>query len=143
MKPFHEFIWTIRDTARELHRIEEQLKETRQIAYSLRGVSYDGVGGGGQKKANVWLFTRVIQLEEYYVEKRTQMYQQQLELEQFCDTLEPLDRDVLKAYYVDRLTQEKAAERLGYSTRRYQSLQGEAYERAKQKYERAISGGPV
>lgn len=143
MKPFHEFIWTIRDTARELHRIEEQLEETRQMAYTLRGVSYDGVGGGGQKKANDGMITRVIQLEEYYVEKRAQMYQQQLELERFCDTLDPLDRDVLKAYYIDRLTQEKAAERLGYSTRRYQSLQGEAYERAKQKYEETVSGGSV
>lgn len=136
MKPFHEFIWTVRDTARELKRMNEQIEEMRQMAYSLRGVCYDGVAiTGGVKKSNDGLITAVLELEEYCKRKKEDIYRQRLELEIFLDKLKPLDRDVLKAYYIDGLTQEKAADKIGYSLRQFQTLQGEAYQRAKDIYE--------
>ena len=136
MKPFHEFIWTVRDTARELRRMNEQLNEMRQLAYSLRGISYDGISvTGGVKKANDGLITAVVDLERYCTAKQESIYRNRLELELFLDKLPPLDRDILKAYYVDQLTQEKAAEQVGYSLRQYQTLQGEAYQRARDLYE--------
>ena len=136
-KPFHKFIWSVRENYREIGRMEEQIEEMRQMAYSLRSIDYSmnaKISGG--KKENDGLIVSVMALEEYCKKKYANLFADRLALEMFLDKLKPIDRDVLKAYYVDRLTQEKAAEKVGYSLRQYQTLQGAAYQRAKEVYEK-------
>lgn len=136
-KPFHKFIWSVRENYREIGRMEEQIEEMRQMAYSLRSIDYSmNASGKGSKKSNDGLIVSVMALEEYCKKKYAKLFADRLELEKFLDKLKPLDRDVLKAYYVDRLTQEKAAEKVGYSLRQYQTHQGAAYQRAKDLYEK-------
>lgn len=107
-----------RQLCREIKELEEE-KEAL-AAGSLPASWPVGIGGRSQGKikdnvgeaaAQLW------QLSQLLAQRLNQLIALRREIETFIENLQPDERRILRLYYIEGLTWEQTAERLGYSVR--------------------------
>lgn len=85
-----------------------------------RGMVKDAVG---DTAAKLW------QLSQLLAQRLNQLIALRQEIEEFIADLQPDERRLLRLYYIEGLTWEKIAERLGYSVRQLNRRQKQTLER--------------
>ncbi len=114
---------------------KQSLMQYRQLCYEIRELEDEKealaqgslpaswpLGNGSRRKGLVKdavsdTAARLWQLSQLLAQRLNQLIALRQEIEEFIANLQPEERRLLRLYYIEGLTWEKTAERLGYSVR--------------------------
>lgn len=121
-----EFLRRARSVDRRVDETEERIERLRARLEAGRMSSVTGMPRGGSSD---WTETadRLIELERRYNERVREMVRLKLAAQDAIDQVEDARmRELLELRYIDGMTWEAVAERMGYSTRQVTRLHGYA-----------------
>lgn len=111
-----ERLWSYQHLRREIRQLEDQLAELESRITSPRTPKLSFLprakGNGYALEAGM---DRYADLVEIYRTKLERLYSERAAIEQAIESLEPIERMVLRARYIEGRTWEDVAERINYS----------------------------
>lgn len=111
-----ERLWSYQHLCREIRQLEDQLAELESRITSPRTPKLSFLphakGNGYALESGM---DRYADLVEVYKTKLELMYSERAAIEQASESLEPIERMVLRARYIEGRTWEDVAERINYS----------------------------
>lgn len=111
-KRLHGYI----DRKHELEQIDRQIEQLRATIEAPRSQAMDGMpkgSGGGDAMAAI--VAELVDLQRKYEAKRLQLVQAQKEVEDLIDSLEPLERRLMRCRYIEGKFWEEVCVELNYS----------------------------
>lgn len=129
-----ERLRTYRDLTKELKQIRQKIKAMEGTLYSPKVPKLSGMPGGGPSGINAKeeLADKHLELLDHYREKEKELTAEQLAIEQAIDSLDYIERALLRAYYIDGLTWEQVCVAISYSWTQTHRIHGRALEKLKQ-----------
>ena len=123
-----EYLWRVRNAARELKRLEEEYEQARNDILHIKGISYDGDRVSGGKIGDL---SDAIATLERYAERVNAKWDELINLREtakkLIDTLKDgRYREVLTLRYLDGQSWEQVAVTMGYTYRGVTGLHGKA-----------------
>lgn len=128
-----EALRNYRQLKSEISQLEQALQELEASMASPRSTRMDAMpracpNGAGPTERLVF---KHIELTELYTEKLAGLRAEQLRIEKAIEQLEPVERLLIRHRYLEGLTWEEVAVRMGYSWRQVHRLHGRALESLK------------
>ena len=123
-----EYLWRVRNAARELKRLEEEYEQARNDILHIKGISYDGDRVSGGKFGDL---ADAIAALEGYAQRLSAKWDELINLREtakkLIDTLKDgRYREVLTLRYLDGQSWEQVAVTMGYTYRGVTGLHGKA-----------------
>ena len=123
-----EYLWRVRNAARELKRLEEEYEQARNDILHIKGISYDGDRVSGGKIGDL---SDAIAALEGYAQRLSAKWDELINLREtakkLIDTLKDgRYREVLTLRYLDGQSWEQVAVTMGYTYRGVTGLHGKA-----------------
>ena len=123
-----EYLWQVRDAARELKRLEQEYEQARADILHLRGIAYDGDRVSGGKIGDL---SDAIEALEKYAERLNAQWDKLINLrenaKQRIDTMQDgRYREVLTLRYLGGQSWEQVAITMGYDYYHVHKLHGAA-----------------
>jgi hypothetical protein len=115
------------DRKYELQQLEYQLAQLEATITAPRGQAMDGMpkgSGGGDAMASI--VAELVGLQEKYMAKMQQLLGAQVEVEMVIDSLEPVERSLMRCRYIDGLPWESVCVALNYSWRQTHRIHSQA-----------------
>ena len=115
------------DRKHELQQLEQQVEQLEVTITAPRGQAMDGMpkgSGGGDAMAAV--VAELVGLKEKYMAKMRQLLKAQAEVEELIDSLEPVERSLMRCRYIDGLPWESVCVVMNYSWRQAHRIHGRA-----------------
>lgn len=124
------------DVKREYAQILEKLKDIEAIMTSPRAQKLDGMprGGSGGDPMSA-LVSQHIALEEKYREQLWRLATAQGAVEDMIESLEPVERKLMRHRYIDGLTWERVCVAMSYSWRQTHEIHARALDKLAKKEE--------
>jgi len=120
-----------RDIKRERNQLRDKINELEAELYSPGTQRLDGQPRGGSGHSDERRDGQIDKKNELYAlyrEKEAQLAAAALEIEEAIDSLGPRERTLMRLYYIDGLTWEEVAVKMGYVWRHVHRIHGEALE---------------
>lgn len=120
-----------RDIKRERDDLRDKINNLEGKLYAPGTQRLDGQPRGGSGHSDEWRDSLIDEKNELYIlykEKETQLSAAVLEIERAIDSLAPRQRTLMRLYYIDGLTWEEVAVKMGYVWRHVHRIHGEALE---------------
>ena len=123
-----EYLWRVRNAARELKRLEEEYEQARNDILHIKGISYDGDRVSGGKIGDL---SDAIAALEGYAQRLNTKWDELINLRETAKKLiDALNdwryREVLTLRYLDGQSWEQVAVTMGYTYRGVTGLHGKA-----------------
>ena len=128
---------------RQLGELDERIERLRAKVEAGRMSSITGMPRGGDSD---WTKTvdRLIELERYYNARERELVDRKMAIHAVIDQVDDARmRELLELRYIDGMTWEAVAERMGYSTRQVTRLHGYALRMVRVPEEMAGENAPV
>lgn len=124
-----EYLRSYMPLTHEIHYLEEQIQESRVKNRSSRVQNYDNIGRSGKISDVSDALTKEERLLRKWIDTRTRKVQRCSEIYFRVEEMESQDeKTVLIMHYLQRLSFEKIAEKMGYSLRQIYRIHGMALE---------------
>ena len=110
--------------------LEEQLARIEATATSPKVQALDGMpkgSSGGDAMAGI--VAELVSLEEKYKEKLSQIVAAQAEVENLIESLEPVERRLLRCRYLEGMVWEEVCVEMGYSWRQTHNIHARALDK--------------
>lgn len=126
-----------RQIERERKQLLEKLEEVEAALYYPKIQQMTDMPRGGLKEGNPQedLAIHHIELQRQYNAKLVELAAEQLAIEQAIDSLDPVDRMIMRYRYIDCLKWEEVCVKIGYSWTQTHEHHGRALKQLKEKSE--------
>lgn len=125
-KRLHAYI----DRKRELEQIDRQIEQLRATIEAPRTQEMDGMPrGSGGGDAMTAIVAELVDLQQKYEEKRLKLVVAQKEVEDLIDSLDPLERRLLRCRYIEGKFWEEICVEMNYSWAQVHRYHSEALNR--------------
>ena len=122
-----EYLWKYRDTVNRIKRIDEELKEVREIKTSISQMLNDGMPHCHRRGDMSGYAAKFDTLERELIEERYSRIMIYLDISKRINRIKKeSERDVLFYRYIRRMEWDKIAERMSYSERQVFRIHGMA-----------------
>lgn len=113
------------DRKYELQQIEQQLAQLEATVTAPRMQAMDGMPrGSGSGDAMACIVAELVGLQEKYKAKMAKLVEAQTEVEDLIDSLEPLERQLMRCRYIEGMPWETVCVVLNYSWRQTHRIHG-------------------
>ena len=121
-----------RDLHRELKQIEEKVETMESTLYSPKIPRITGMpsaAGNGNSKED--LAAKHIELLDYYRKKQQELYTEQLAIEKAIESLDGVERTLMRYRYIEGLTWEEVCVKMNYGWTQTHKIHGKALQMLK------------
>lgn len=124
-----------KDIKKELRDLEHRIAELDEKLQSARSQRLDGMprGGSGENYVREELLDTKDELLKQYQAKEAELAAELLAIEQAIDSLEPLERLVMRLHYIDGQTWEQVCCSISYSWSQVHRIHAAALKRLREK----------